>query len=111
MITGCAITSLNSPSNLEITVSPSPHCASQSEFFTQTEGVLHYGDCTLPVFALSVPPSIGLVASSRLEHAETDACDVAGNSVPGVVLAAAWCGETLSIEKNVKRKRFRLTNR
>ena len=94
---GCAITSLNSPSNLEISWSSSPHHASLPKSLTQDEGARYYGDCTLAAFALGVPPAIRFVASSRFEHAETDACDVAGNSVAGIVFGYCLSQEMIVI--------------
>lgn len=85
MITGGAITSLNSPSDLEISWSPSPHTASPSDFFTQAESVQHYGGDLSDILLLVVPPSIRFVACFRLEHAEADACNVAGNGMASVV--------------------------
>ena len=82
---GCAITCLNSPSDLEISWPPSPHTASPSDSFTQVDTVLHYGEDLSDILVLVVPPSIRFVACFRFEHAEADACDVAGNGMASVV--------------------------
>ena len=85
MTTGSAITFLNSPSDLEILHSPSPHTAFTIRFSDAAEGVPHYGEDRSVVLVLVIPPSILFIACSRLEHAEADACDVAGNGMASVV--------------------------
>ena len=97
MTTGGAITSLNSPSDLEIFWSPSPHTASPSDSLTQADSVLHYGERRSAILVLVIPPSIWFVASSRFEHAETDACDGAGNGMSGVVLSNSLSQEMIVV--------------
>ena len=83
-VTGCAITSLNSPSDPEIGLSPSPQAASLMEihpFGTSyrmfVEGVMQYGESFLGSLALSIPPTIWFVARAILEHPIADARDEA----------------------------------
>ena len=94
-IAGCAITSLNSPSDSEISLSPSLSHASLTSSFTSDETVVHYGQYLLGF--LLVPPSIGFVACSVLEHPVADPGDVAGNSVPCVVFGYSLGQEMIVI--------------
>lgn len=82
---GGAITSLNSPSDSEIFLSPSPQEALLTSYLTSAEGVIQYEASLLCALRLGVPPAIWFVACSALEHPVADPCDGAGNSVPCVV--------------------------
>ena len=94
---GCAITSLNSPSNSEIHLSPqpeadeplaqSPHEASLTSYLTPAcqnaalrragtpdEGVMQYGESVLCGRTLNILPadSVGIVPCAVLQHPATD---------------------------------------
>lgn len=97
MTTGGAITFLNSPSDLEISWSPSPHRTSPSDSFTQDERAPHYGGGLSAIVLLTVPPSIRFVARSALEHAEARACNSAGNGMASVVFSHSLSQEVIVV--------------
>jgi hypothetical protein len=96
-LAGCAITSLNSPSDSEIGVSPSPQAASLTSYQMFVEGVMQYGESFLGYLAFSTPAAIWFVARAILEHAVTDARDVAGNSMACVVFSYSLSQEMIVV--------------
>lgn len=96
---GCAITFLNSPSDSEIYLSPSPQVLLMTSYLTLAEGVMKYGE--YPLYALAVgvlsADDVRIVASSILEHSIADPCDVAGNSMACVVFGHSLREENIII--------------
>ena len=89
---GCAITSLNSPSDSEIHLSPSPQQTSFTSDFRFAEDVAQYEDCFLCALLFGVPPpdSVGIVPCATLKHPVTDACNVTGNSMSCIVFGYSF---------------------
>ena len=96
-VAGCAITSLNSPSDSEI-VQPPPR-RSLTGCCKDSKGEVNYERWCLGADLLSVAPFkfVGVVPCSAFEHSEADASNVAGNGVACVVLGHAFSQKMIVI--------------
>lgn len=98
-VAGCAITSLNSPSDSEIHLSPSPQVLLQKTFVTLTHGVMQYGESCLYPFVVHLlsPDAVGIVARAILQHSQADPCNIAGNGMACVMFSYSLSQEEIVV--------------